>query len=85
VRKRLVERRLIEIVEMVAEQHHVLAREVLGPVRLKTYVAARHEVWRVIRERHGFSFPELGHLFERDPTSIRYGVQSAIERMVDGG
>lgn len=85
VRQRLIARGLLDVVKRVARHHHVLVSEVLSPVRHKTFVAARHEVWLRMRKHFGFSYPELGNLFECDHTTVMNGVREAKRRKtVDG-
>lgn len=57
----------------------VSAAAVLGPCHEPTIVKARYEIWALVRElvmsngRHP-SFPQIGAWFNRNQSSIRYGV-----------
>lgn len=68
--ERLRERDLLELVEGIAKAHHVSAADVCGRGRTAAAAAARHAVWRKLRETTSLSLPEIGRLFDRDPSSV---------------
>lgn len=53
----------------VAEAHGVFRVEIVGGSRAIHIVDARREVCRCLRER-GLSYPAIGRIVDRDPTSI---------------
>ena len=72
----LAARTLLPLVLSVCERRGVLLDEVCGRRRSQAVVAARQEVWYLLRNDpdRRFSFSELGRLFDRDHTTIRAGV-----------
>ncbi len=68
--ERLRERELDAIAETVARSHHVTVTEMLGTSRMKSIVASRHELLRVLHDNYGLSWPEIGVLVERRHDNI---------------
>lgn len=79
----LSERGLSTMLEEVARSHHVTQGEVVGRTRRLTPTKARHELWRRLRDEHGFSYPEIGSLFDRDHTTIMAGIRNARARQLE--
>lgn len=57
------------LVRSTALERHVTLFEVCGRQRTRQVVAARHEAWKRLY-RLGFSYPEIGRLFDVDHTSV---------------
>jgi chromosomal replication initiation ATPase DnaA len=57
-----------------ASQGATLTSVVVG-TRHASVARARHRLWMVMRHTLGFSFPELGILFEVDHTTVMSGVK----------
>ncbi len=76
IARELSARTLLPLVLSVCERRGVLLDEVCGRGRSQAVVAARQEVWYLLRNdpARSFSFSELGRIFDRDHTTIRAGV-----------
>jgi len=68
-RRRCEGRQLIGVFNDVCRRHRIRLEDVYGRVRTKNVVQARRECWAATR-RLGWSFPEIGHLWDRDHTTI---------------
>lgn len=66
------------LVAEVAETHGVAVADILGRSRSAPFVAARHAVWARLRVNHGWSWPAIGREFDRDHTTVMYGVRSVL-------
>lgn len=81
VSRRLEQLALSWDAEQIAAAHHVTVDAMLGKDgERKRLVPARHAFWLLVRERLGYSYPELGRLFGRDQGNIRAGCENAKER-----
>ena len=58
------------IIAEVAKAHRVTVSDILGQSRRVPIVTARHEAMRRIRSELGYSFPQIGRMFDRDHSSI---------------
>jgi chromosomal replication initiation ATPase DnaA len=78
----LAARGLLPLVVHVCERRGVLLAELCGHVRSRGVVAARHEVWYLLRHdvERSFSYPELGRIFGYDHTTVREGVLAHAPR-----
>lgn len=76
IARELSARTLLPLVLSVCDRRGVLLDEVCGRGRSQAVVAARQEVWYLLRHdpARSFSFSELGRIFDRDHTTIRAGV-----------
>lgn len=63
------------IVKSVAEAYGVLPSQIYGKSRILHLVRPRHVAMFLIREKLGYSFPQIGRLFGRDHSSVQYGVK----------
>ena len=77
-------RGLFELVEYICQRRGVTPDDLCGRIRSQSVARARHELWWAIRALpdHHYSYPELGRLFRRDPTTILHGV-AAHQRILD--
>ena len=79
----------IAVVERVAELYGIDAEVLWGNGRLTaTMTEARHLAWWKIRERTGWSYPEIARALQlQDHTSTLYGIKKvsrkAAERLVE--
>jgi hypothetical protein len=79
-----VQRRQIgckDVAREVALKHNVRLEDMLGPMRSKSLVKARHEAFfrcrsEVTRNNFPVSYPEIGRLFHRDHTTVLYGIRT---------
>jgi chromosomal replication initiation ATPase DnaA len=77
---RLRSRRLIAIARSIAAQRCVDLADMLGTTHRKAATAARRELWLWVRDKYGYSYHELGELFERDHSTIMAGIRKAREQ-----
>jgi len=68
------------IVCEVAEAHGLTPRDLLGRSRMRPITRARMTAYAEIRDRLGYSYPEIGMIFGRDHTTILHGVRQARKR-----
>ena len=75
-------RRLLHLAEEVCSARGVLLHEILGPIRSRNVVRARHELWWRIRHHPDryYSLPEIGRLFGKDHTTILAGIEAHARR-----
>ena len=59
-----------QIIAEVAKQHRVAVADILGQSRKAYIVAARREAMQRIRNELGYSYPQIGRIFDRDHSSI---------------
>ena len=66
-----------EIIAKAAQKYDVSAKDILGPARFKTIVAARHEaIADVTQALPWLSYPQLGRIFgNRDHTTIMHALK----------
>jgi len=65
-----------EILQEIAETYNVTVADILSRARRKELVVARHHaMWRV-RTSTTLSFPQMARIFQRDHTSVIYGVKA---------
>lgn len=69
IERRLEERGLLEQCRAIALKHNVLMKEICSRARTKRISEARRKVWKHLH-KIGFSFPEIGRLFDRDHTTV---------------
>lgn len=62
-------RDLLEPFTQIAERHGALVSEMFSRCRSKHIVTARVEAWLYLRN-HGWSYPSIGRLFDRDHTTV---------------
>lgn len=65
-----------EIVNLCAELFDVSSKDLLGRSRLRYIVHARYALYAALRQR-GWSFPQIGALFNRHYSSVIHGVSVA--------
>jgi chromosomal replication initiation ATPase DnaA len=63
-----------EIAQATAKFYEMDVSEILSRRRDSTVSYARHVCWWLIRHRTPMSYPEIARLFDRDHTSVMYGV-----------
>jgi chromosomal replication initiation ATPase DnaA len=73
-------RRLGEMTGAIAARYHVTETELTGTVRTQQVVRARHALWAEMKAL-GFSWSEMGRIFQRDHSSIFYGVRNHHKRL----
>jgi chromosomal replication initiation ATPase DnaA len=61
---------LIGEARTIAENCGVTLDEMLGRGRYKSMCEARHELWRLTRERFGYSYPQVAKLYGVDHTTV---------------
>lgn len=58
------------IIDEVAAQYKIRAAEMIGPRRHAYLIEPRHVAMRRIRKELGYSYPQIGRLFNRDHSTI---------------
>jgi chromosomal replication initiation ATPase DnaA len=58
------------IIDEVAAQYKIRAAEMIGPRRHAYLIEPRHVAMRRIRAELGYSYPQIGRLFNRDHSTI---------------
>lgn len=66
----------LETVAKVARIYGMTAKELVGPSRQRLIVVARWHAMKVLRDQH-YSLATIGRVFNRDHTSVLYGLQNA--------
>ena len=58
------------IIDEVAAQYKIRAAEMVGPRRHAYLIEPRHVAMRRIRAELGYSYPQIGRIFNRDHSTI---------------
>ena len=69
------------IVSQVSEAHHMTCKDLIGPCRTGLVSRARHEAMYRMRQELELSFSQIGRIFQRDHTSVIYGIHRHTERV----
>lgn len=67
------------VLEICCAVYRVSPEDVLGPSRATHLVQARRQVVRVLREKRGMPFIEIGRRLNRDHSTILHAFNSAVE------
>lgn len=70
---------MLEINAGVATKHGIEPDEMRGSNRLRAFAHPRQEAFSVAR-KYGYSFPQIGRFYDRDHTTVLYGVQEHEKR-----
>lgn len=71
------------IVESVGARHGVSVEAIMSEHRGRGVVRARHEAWaEVYAYRPHWSYPEMGRRFNRDHTTIMYGIKKVVSGII---
>lgn len=82
LRLMLARMELLPLVDAIAAKHGVTLLDLCGRRRTMRFARARSEVWHFLYHAcEDLSYPDLGALFGRDHSTIRYGVLSHEERL----
>lgn len=73
IARALKKKKINDTVMMVAQKHDIPAPLIVSSSREKAVVAARNEALATLHAG-GFTYGQLGRIFHKDHTSIRYGV-----------
>jgi chromosomal replication initiation ATPase DnaA len=75
-------RGLLELLDDVCVRRGVTRIELCGHQRSQAVVAARHELWWLMREHpeRYYSYPEIARLFGKDHTTVWQGVAAHRRR-----
>ena len=78
----LATRALLDILDDVSSRRGVTRQELLGRSRTRAVVAARQELWWLIRHHPGrcYSYAEIAALAGRDPSTVVYGISAHDRR-----
>ncbi len=79
IARELRARGLLEVAERHAKSHQVTVSDILGTGRYRTIVRARWAVWREIRSTTDYSYPEIGRLFQVDPTTVMHACKGVVK------
>ena len=69
-----------DVLHAVASRHEMRPAELMGASRHKMVVRARQEAFAEMRRR-GRSLAEIGRFFERDHTTVLYGLRKHEQRI----
>lgn len=75
-------RNLVPLLDDVCQRRGVMVHELCGRDRTLAVCRARQELWWLIRnhpDRH-YSYLEIGRIFGRDHSTIRFGVEAHRRR-----
>ncbi len=72
---------LLTVAKEIAAFHGVTIEGALGMSQRRSVSAARQHIWAELYQRTSLSYPELGALFGRDHSTIRYGVEAHAQRL----
>lgn len=73
---------LLSLVLAIAHKYGVGLYELCGRKRTVRLSHARHEVWHFLyHARDDLSYPDLASLFDRDHSTVRYGVLTHEQRL----
>ncbi len=67
---RLAARGLHVYVRRIIRSHPVFEPELLGDLKSRSMVTARHALWKLLYDEAGLSFPEISEMFERTSDTI---------------
>jgi chromosomal replication initiation ATPase DnaA len=68
------------ILREVSRQFYVPLRELKGRGRSAQVAEARQAAYYLIRKRLKYSYPKIGRLFERDQSTVHYGVDEIARK-----
>lgn len=80
----LLEDRARAIAAKFAAERLCTVEALFGPGRNKRTSHARQDLWRELRD-HGWSYEEIGRVFDRDHTTIIMGVRASFSRATEQG
>jgi chromosomal replication initiation ATPase DnaA len=73
-----------EILRAVCDTFNVTQIEIMSSRRKAEWVCARHVCYWLCRELTPASYPQIGRTFDRDHSSIMYGIGRVDERIREG-
>lgn len=68
------------VLQATAMYFGVEIEAMLGEMRTRDLVRARHVCWWLLRNETVLSYPQIGEIFDRDHTTIVKGVQSVGDK-----
>ena len=71
------------IIESVARFHNLRSSDILGNRRTRTLAVPRQIAMFLARKHTNLSFPELGREFDRDQSTVQYGVKKVADEAED--
>ena len=79
----LTARALLHVVDDVCARRGVTRNELLGRTRTHAIVAARQELWWLIRHHPGrcYSYAEIAAIVGRDPSTVLHGIAAHHRRL----
>jgi chromosomal replication initiation ATPase DnaA len=63
------------IIAEVAAAHDITPADILGPRRFPHLVEARREAMSRVRKELGYSYPQIGRIFNRDHSSVIWSLR----------
>jgi chromosomal replication initiation ATPase DnaA len=67
---------VLSIADLVSEETGIRLAEIYGHSRVPKVVMARQLVMYICYERHGLSYPAIGHALNRDHSTVLHGVRA---------
>lgn len=72
---------VVDIVREICERERIDAREIISHRRPVNVTLARFEIWWRCRRDTTLSLTQLGRIFDRDHTTVLYGIRMHAKRM----
>lgn len=66
------------VMDVTCAVYGITETVLLSPSRVPLLVRARQQIIRILRERGGFSYPEIGRRLNRDHSTVIHSYESAI-------
>lgn len=63
------------IMEEVRQKHGLTRIEFMSSRHARELIEARHEAWFRLRNETTLSYPQIGRLFNRDPSTVMHGAR----------
>jgi chromosomal replication initiator protein len=64
-----------QIIDEIAVTHDTTREDIIGPRRYPHLVEARREAMRRVRDELGYSYPQIGRIFNRDHSSVIWSLR----------
>jgi chromosomal replication initiator protein len=64
-----------QIIDEIAATHDITREDMIGPRRYPHLVEARREAMRRVRDELGYSYPQIGRIFNRDHSSVIWSLR----------
>jgi chromosomal replication initiation ATPase DnaA len=69
-----------QVQDLICDKHGITLQELLSHRRSRPLAWARQEAYDMCRRYTGATFPMIGRHFNRDHTTVQYGIERYLER-----